>query len=503
MTQATTGVALGELVTELAPFAPTLAGSGGTRVSDVEQDSRRVTAGALFVARTGARENGQRFIGEALARGAAAVMIDAGVRLGPLSCPVLTVAELPRALAIAAEAVHRWPSRDLAVVGITGTNGKTTTAWLVQRALVNLGIRAARIGTLGFEFEGRAGDLELTTPEADALSRSLAVVKQSGGTHVAMEVSSVALVQHRVDGVRFDVAAFTNLTRDHLDFHGTFEAYRDAKGRLFRELGPRAAVLEVGDPFGRELAREAAGRAVTVGPGAFIDGSFLQAMPDGLRGDVLVDGRRFSLRSRLVGRHNADNLMLALGILRALGHDTERAVAALAGVGPAPGRLERCDAEGDDCTVLVDYAHTPDALLRVLAAVEPPPPARLLCVFGCGGERDPGKREPMGRAVGQTADFAIITNDNPRGEPPEEIASAVERGLCSAGAAYEICLDRAEAIDRAIAGAAPGDVVLIAGKGHEPYQIIGAQRLSFDDREQARLALARRRAAAGGRTWRR
>lgn len=501
------GLSLRELALELSAFAPQLSGDPDTVVTDVDQDSRRVVSGALFVARAGGNTDGLRFAESALGRGARALMVAADTAVSELGCPVLRVRELSRALAFAAEAVHGWPSRRVKVVGVTGTNGKTTVTWLVQRALGALGLPTARIGTLGFEFGAERDDVHLTTPEADVLSRYLASVRQAGATHAVMEVSSVALVQGRVDALRFDVAAFTNLTRDHLDFHGTFDAYRQAKAKLFHELGPRAAVLNLDDAFGRALCTTTGAALVRVGSSASevgldrdlrlaldIDGSELVASSSGIAGNVRVFGHESVLSSPLIGKHNAENLLVALGILNALGVDGERAAEALGAVGPAPGRLERCDGPDDDCVVLVDYAHTPDALERVLSAVKPAAPARLTCVFGCGGERDPGKRAPMGRAVGERADYAIITNDNPRRESPESIAAAVEQGLVPTGTSYEVCLDREQAILRAVLRAEVGDVVLIAGKGHEPYQLLGTRELTFDDREQARLALARRRA---------
>jgi UDP-N-acetylmuramoyl-L-alanyl-D-glutamate--2,6-diaminopimelate ligase len=306
-------------------------------------------------------------------------------------------------------------------------------------------------------------------------------------------VSSVALVTARVEALCFEVAAFTNLTRDHLDFHGNLEAYRAAKARLFLELGPQVSVLNQDDEFGRWLAERAPGRVITVGSSRDCDiqGTELVARPEGVVGELSAFGRRLEVRTRLVGRHNAENLLVAFG-------DLALAAAALSEVEPVPGRLERCDGSDDDCVVLVDYAHTPDALERVLTALSPVRGGKLICVFGCGGQRDPGKRFPMGKAVGERAQLAILTNDNPRGESPEAIAEQVEEGLRATGARYEVILDREAAIERAVSGAEPGDVILLAGKGHETYQLIGSQTLPFDDREVARQALRRRRAAREG-----
>jgi UDP-N-acetylmuramoyl-L-alanyl-D-glutamate--2,6-diaminopimelate ligase len=464
-------------------------------VLDVEQDSRSVGPGALFAARHGGKTDGLRYAEDAVRRGAVAVLVGADAALPELGCPVLRVRDVARALPFAAEAVHGYPSRSLRLVGVTGTNGKTTTAWLVQRALEELGVRCARLGTLGFELAGQTDETHLTTPEADAISRALALTRRQGGTHAVMEVSSVALAGARVEALAFEVAAFSNLTHDHLDFHGTFDAYRAAKARLFRDLRPGAAVLNVDDEFGRWLAGNTDARVLRVGmgDGCEVSGAGLRAAPTGVAGHVVVRGERVELSTRLVGRHNAENLLLGLGILASLGVEPAKAAKALGRVDPVPGRLERCDGPADDCVVLVDYAHTPDALERVLAALSPAS-GRSICVFGCGGDRDPKKRAPMGRAAGERASYSILTNDNPRSESPEAIAATVEQGLRAAGASYEVCLDRERAIERAVSLAGPGDVVLIAGKGHETYQLIGGLTLPFDDRKQARLALERRRA---------
>jgi len=497
---ASSGLTLAELVTELSAFEPQLVGDASTRVVDVEQDSRSVATGSLFVARTGSHTDGLRFVRDAERRGAAAVMIAAGAQAPQLDCPVLRVRELPRALGVAAEAVHHHPSRGVRLAGITGTNGKTTISWLVQRALEDLDVCCGRIGTLGIEAAGQHQETPLTTPEADTISRGLAWMRGLGATHAAMEVSSVALATARVDALTFQVAAFTNLTRDHLDFHGSFEAYHQAKTRLFLELGPEVSVLNQDDEFGRWLTEHAPGRVITVGSTGECDiqGAELVARPEGVVGTLTAFGRRLELRTRLVGRHNAENLLVAFGVLAAFGADLALAAAALSEVEPVPGRLERCDGSDDDCVVLVDYAHTPDALERVLTALSPVRGGKLICVFGCGGQRDPGKRFPMGKAVGERAQWAILTNDNPRGESPQAIAEAVEAGLRATGVRYEVWLDREVAIERAVSGAEPGDVILLAGKGHETYQLIGSRSLPFDDREVARAALGRRRALRQG-----
>ncbi len=477
------GLSLGHLAVELSRVGARLQGDAGVSVTDVRHDSRLILPGDLFVARPGTKADGARFVADAVSPGASAVLAD---RQSPL--PELGVA-------LAAEAIHGHPTRQLGVVGITGTNGKTTTSFLIAEAIDAAGSAAARLGTLGYSFRGDVVDESLTTPEADDVSRLAARALSRGASHLVMEVSSIALTQARVDAVSFEVAALTNLTQDHLDYHGSMEAYARAKARLFEELSPRVAVINVDDPWGAALAETAPGRVIRVGRGAEADICPLavQLSASGIRGQVRLPSGVVPLESRLVGAHNLDNLLLALGVSEALGLDGARAARGLAAAAAAPGRLERCDGPSDDITVLVDYAHTPDALRRVLEAVRGLSPGNIHCVFGCGGDRDPEKRSKMGAAASMAASRVTITSDNPRSEDPAAIAAAVEIGLWGSGTPYDIVLDRRTAIDRAILGAAPGDLLLLAGKGHEPYQIVGSEKRAFDDRIEARRALVERR----------
>ena len=493
------GFPVSGLLGVLAAEAPRLLGDGSVRLFGVRQDSRQVEPGDLFVARSGGKVSGASFAERAVERGAVALVVERGAPLPHVSVPMLEVADARRSLALAAEAVYGSPSRDLAVVGITGTNGKTTTAWLVERALSGVGERPARLGTVGFAFGGQSVDSALTTPEADDISRYAAGVRDAAGTHFVMEVSSIALTLERVRALHFKVAAFTNLTQDHLDFHASMSEYAETKAQLFTDLQPETSVLNVDDAFGAELAQRAHGRVIRVSKraGADVYPEMVTVDAQGIRGTIHAPSGRVLLESRLVGQHNLENLLLALGVLEALGVDLALAARALGSAPQVPGRLERCDEPGDDLLVLVDYAHTPDALERVLDAARTMTTGRVLCVFGCGGDRDPQKRPKMGQAVGGRADYAIVTNDNPRSEEPGAIAAAVELGLRQTSGAYEVELDRARAIDRAVALAGPGDVVLIAGKGHEPYQIIGHETHQFDDRVEARRALLTRRARGG------
>lgn len=495
------GLTLRELAELLVDHDPVIKGDPEVRVSGVQQDSRRVVPGELFAARSGAKNQGASFAQQALALGARAILTDKTAPLSVSGTSTLRVDGLSTALARAAEAVYGFPSRSLPVIGITGTNGKTTTSFLIEHGLSQLGGRPARLGTLGFSFAGRSYPTEHTTPEADELSRLIARARADRATHFVMEVSSHALEQQRVAALSFEVAAFTNLSRDHLDFHGSMDRYAAAKSRLFTELSPSKAVINLDDPLGRTLAETTAARVTGV---ARNHPAELQALETSfeateIRASLRVHRESFPFRSRLLGAHNLENLLVALGTLLALGYPPREAIAALESAASVPGRLERCDTPSDDLLVAVDYAHTPDALERVLKTLRPLTQGRLLCVFGCGGARDPGKRSKMGEVVAQGADSAVITNDNPRTEPPEQIASAVASGFSGTKTPWVIELDRARAIDGAIQRAAPGDVVLIAGKGHESYQIFGTERRPFDDRDEARRALETRRRVRGAR----
>jgi len=522
------GMTLAEIAREIAGSVVS-DGDAAVRVYGVQHDSRRVMPGDLFVVRKGEKHDGRAFVAQAIERGAAALLAAHDLPLDAPRVPVLRVPDIADGLAYAAAAVYGHPAFSLDIIGITGTNGKTTTTHLVRAAIdgaLGTGALTARgtavpsftgvVGTVGHTYAGRTIEAAHTTPEADELARVLAVMRKRGATHVAMEVSSIALVLRRVAAVRFRVAAFTNLTQDHLDFHGSMEAYAAAKLSLFTAMGPGLAVVNVDDPFGEKIAAAAKCKVVRVRtrPGASDADVFPESVETsgkGMRIVAHVPGAAHGtveIATRLVGAHNVENMLVAIGIVSALELDVDRAAAALAIETGAPGRLERCDGPDDDIVVLVDYAHTPDALGRVLDAVRGGG-ARVLCVFGCGGDRDPSKRRPMGEAVGTRADVAIVTSDNPRTEDPAAIARPVEEGVAVglsrvdardvAGGAkgYVVELDRRAAIETAIASARAGDVVLIAGKGHEDYQIVGTEKRPFDDRIEARRALESRRRSVG------
>ncbi len=468
----------------------------------VFQDSRKVEPGAVFVVRKGAKSDGATFVADALARGAVAVLVERGQGTSDWGAPVIEVSDVRQAIGRAASLVYGDPSARLEVVGITGTNGKTTTAWLAAAAIQGAGGRPGIVGTVGYVFEDLKLEAPHTTPEADDLMRIVSQMRARGASHLVMEVASHALSQARADALKYRVAAFSNLTQDHLDFHGNMESYGRAKARLFLELAPRVSVINVDDPFGAKLAGELAGRnvlRVSAKGAAEADVASVEAgsFENGIRVRVRTPSGPAVIDSRLIGAHNLDNLLLALGIGVALELPLEPVVRALSAAGIVPGRLERCDRPSDDVMVLVDYAHTPDALDRALAVLRPIAAARggrVACVFGCGGDRDPTKRAPMGGVVGRLADLAVVTSDNPRSEDPGVIIEQILVGLSGSASQVAIEPDRQRAIQQTIAGAKPGDVVLLAGKGHETYQIVGKVTRHFDDREEARAALAERRA---------
>ncbi len=470
-----------------------------TNVLDITLDSREVRRGGLFLALRGGRSHGLDFAADAAARGASAVLWEPGPGIAaPVLPPAVfaaPVADLGNLVGRIADRFFGRPSSQLHIVGLTGTNGKTTCAYLIAQCLERLKFDAAYMGTIG---RGRIGALEApthTTPDAVSVHRTLAQFKSQGVRVVAMEVSSHALDQGRVDGVRFHSAAFTNLTRDHLDYHPSIQAYGAAKARLFEIEDLQHAIINIGDSFGRELAQRYAGRAAltvvwigageTGGPGA----SSLHASAVALERhgvSMSIDGSFGTLRlsTQLLGRFNAENSLVVLGCLLALGVPLADAAAALAQCTAPPGRMELIEpkARGKPLAV-IDYAHTPDALAKALSSLREHCRGALWCVFGCGGDRDPGKRPMMGAIADELADQIIVTDDNPRSEDPKDIIRGIAGGIKSHD--VRVIHDRAAAIAAALNEAAAADVVLIAGKGHEDYQIYGATRRRFSDRQEA------------------
>jgi UDP-N-acetylmuramoyl-L-alanyl-D-glutamate--2,6-diaminopimelate ligase len=469
-------------------------------VHGLTDDSRRVMAGGCFVAVRGLHVDGHRFIPQAVERGARAIVAEPPDPLPGREVGRILVPDTRWALPRLADAYFGHPSQALTVVGVTGTNGKTTTTYLVEALLRARGLETGVIGTIRYVIRGQAREASQTTPDALELQALLAEMVAAGVGGVAMEVSSHALEQRRVDGVAFDVAIFTNLTQDHLDFHGTMERYAEAKRRLFSELlhaggKPGAtAVLNADDPVGARWAAELPGRVLTfgLGPGRAVRARRHESSLDGVTLEAETPAGPVRLASPLIGEHNVMNLLGAVATGIALGLAPEAIATALAGVTAVPGRFERVDA-GQDFLVVVDYAHTPDALRRVLETARRLTPGRLGVVFGAGGDRDRGKRPLMGRIAAELADRAWLTSDNPRTEDPAAIIREIAAGVVPPPpGGYTTDPDRREAIREALSWGRAGDTVVIAGKGHETYQIIAGHSLPFDDRLVAHEILTTR-----------
>ena len=455
-------------------------GPPDVEVSGLAYDSREVAPGDLFFCVTGLTSDGHEFAPAAVERGAAALVVERPLGLG------VPEVEVPSARAAMAPAAARFfgdPTSRLAVAGITGTNGKTTTAWLVRHLLEAGGTPTGLLGTVTSVIGGREEPVVRTTPEAIDLQATFARMESSGDRVAAMEVSSHALDLHRADAIHWAVAVFTNLTQDHLDFHGTMDEYFAAKRRLF-EAGPRVAVVNVDDPHGRRLAEG----AITYGIESEADWRAidLRTALTGSRFRVASPAGEMEVRSPLPGRFNVLNALGALATASALGADPEAAARSLSDFAAVPGRFQPVD-EGQDFAVLVDYAHTPDSLENVLDAARELTGGRVIVVFGAGGDRDRGKRPLMGEIATRLSDLAIVTSDNPRSEDPEAIVAEI---LAGAGPAAEAIVDRRAAIARAVEAAGPGDVVVVAGKGHEQGQeFAGGRKEPFDDVGVAREAL--------------
>lgn len=466
-------------------------------VTGVESDSRNVRAGNLFVACAGGNRHGLEFVEEAVARGAVAIAWEAGVA-PELSVPGVHVPGLAGKLGVIAARFHDTPAASLALLGITGTDGKTSCAHVLAQAYAQLGESCGYLGTLGFGLLPDLSPATHTTPDPIGLQSWLARLRDAQARTVALEVSSHALDQGRVDGLVFDVAVLTNIGRDHLDYHGTLAAYIAAKRRLFEGQRIKAAVLNVDDQYGALWLNELAPGVDAVAYGLdapvipeharHVIARDVLATPQGLSLTIDSSWGDLALESPLLGRFNAYNLLAALAVLLVRGVTPQAAIRALSQVSTVPGRMELVDADARRPMVVVDYAHTPGALEQALRAVSEHAIGRVFCVFGCGGERDTGKRPLMAAAAAANADALWVTDDNPRNENPVSIVRDILAGL-PAGTPATVEHDRGKAIADAIAGAAPGDAVLIAGKGHERYQFIGTERRDFDDREAARRVL--------------
>jgi len=470
-------------------------GDTSVAVGAVRDDSRLVEPGDLYVAVRGLRADGHSFVASAIERGAVAVVVE---RELPVAVPQVIVTDGATALGHLIGRALGDPSKAMTLIGITGTNGKTTTTYLVESMLASAGARPGVIGTVEYRCGGYNGsqalkfDASYTTPTPQILHETFAALRDAGCSHVVMEASSIALAAARLAGVTFQVAAFSNLTQDHLDVHGSMVAYRDAKRLLFSDHLDGTAVVNIDDPEGEGMASMARARVVRVsaaGAPADVRVTSHDSTVRGIHAELATPRGPLAVEARpLIGHYNVANLALAIGIAEAL--DLPRAaiargIAALPGV---PGRVERVE-NAADLDIFVDYAHTPDALHNVLSALRPLTRRRLICVFGCGGDRDPTKRPRMGAEVCALADLAVVTSDNPRTEDPGAI---IDQILVGVPRPFAVDVDRARAIRAAISAAVPGDVVVIAGKGHEDYQILGTTKHHFDDREQAALAVSQR-----------
>jgi len=475
-----------------------LRGDASLPVHAITDDSRAVTAGSLFVAVKGERVDGHRFVEQAIKAGAVAVVAQAAVASGPL--PFVQVADSRKALGLLGSRFHGDPSARLKMIGVTGTNGKTTTTYLCKSLLEGIGRRVGLIGTVGCQIGQETLPASHTTPGALDLQALLMKMVEGGLTDAVMEVSSHALALDRTAGCEYDVAVFTNLTQDHLDFHHTMDEYFEAKLRLFTGLagGQKAgkrAIVNLDDPRGGAIR---AACPVPVWGYAIKNQADLKAERvrlslAGTAFTAATPAGSFVVESRLVGEHNVYNLLGAIGVALHSGATSNQVCEAAARITNVPGRFERVSS-GQDFTVVVDYAHTEDALLRLLTAAQTLKTGRIITVFGCGGDRDRGKRPKMGRAAVEYSDVVILTSDNPRTEDPLAILHEVEIGVREAlerrnHVQYHMVPDRREAIGAAIHEARRDDMVLIAGKGHEDYQIIGTRKFHFDDREVAREAI--------------
>ncbi len=486
-------MSLAELLPDVPAVPPTLS------VTGLVQDSRAIAPGNAFVAIGGFGTHGLHFTAQARAAGAAAILFEPPVPADVPAPPAdaIAVPGLRARMGTMADTFHGRPSAAMATVGVTGTNGKTSTVQLLAQAWTLRGRRAGTIGTLGAGLYGAHAPTGFTTPLVLQMHALLADLRDAGADAVAMEVSSHALDQGRVDGVHFRIGVFTNLTRDHLDYHGDMAAYGAAKARLFAWPGLEAAVVNLDDAHGRALHAALAPSLRRIGTsargddGAEVRAEHVVLDAAGIRFDLRIGDGREPVRSPLLGRFNVDNLLAVAGVMHALGEAPADIAATLARLAPIAGRMNRLGGGDGQPLVVVDYAHTPDALEQALSGLRAHAAGRIVCVFGCGGERDRGKRPQMAAVAEAGADAVVVTDDNPRGEDGDAIVAEILAGFARRDA-VTVQRDRAAAIRRAVGDAGPGDIVLVAGKGHEPYQEIHGVRHDFDDSLVARAALEAR-----------
>lgn len=480
----------------LSQLLPDVVLSHDPPITGLVLDSRAVRPGNAFVAIAGFGAHGLGFVDQARAAGAAAILFEppAPVEL-PAPADAIAVPGLRTRMGSMADQFHGHPSRAMTMVGVTGTNGKTSTVQLLAQAWHLLGTVSGSIGTLGVGLYGDVVPTGFTTPLVLQMHEVLAQLRDQGAKAIAMEVSSHALDQGRVDAVHYDVAVFTNLTRDHLDYHGDMARYGAAKARLFHRAGLKAAVVNLDDSFGSELLRTVDAGIARIGVSsrgaqqATLRADSLKLDGRGIAFDLVVGGARHPVQSPLLGRFNVDNLLAVAGVLHALGHAPGAIAALIAQLQPIAGRMNRLGGERGLPTVVVDYAHTPDALEQALQSLQGHLQGRLFCVFGCGGERDAGKRPQMAAIAERLADQVIVTDDNPRGEDGDAIVADILAGF-TAPDAVTVQRNRARAIGLAVKLAGAGDIVLLAGKGHEPYQEVRGVKHDFDDTLVAAAALS-------------
>ncbi len=489
-------------------------GNPDIEIKRISYNSRKVRDGDLFAAIPGTVQDGHAFIPDAHACGASAFLVSEEISLSDR--PVVRVPDVRLAMGMLAGRILGNPSHHLDVTGITGTNGKTTLSYLLEAILNASGEKAGVIGTVNYRYQEKTRPAPTTTPESVDIHEMLCEMKKAGVSHVFLEVSSHALDQRRVSGLRLKQAVFTNLSQDHLDYHHDMESYFSAKEKLFTEVGPGrweidrpaglepgASVINMDDSYGLRLMQKAPGRVVGYGmnhPDAEVRARILKLDSQGLEMEIMTGKKKFKVKSSLIGRHNAMNIIAAAASAFEMGLSTSVVKKGIASLERVPGRLEPVQ-NTQGIIVLVDYAHTPDALAQAIKATREVSRGRLILVFGCGGDRDRRKRPRMGEIAGKGADLVVITSDNPRSEDPRAIIDEILPGIKMSGArelhgmskakrGYKVEKSRKQAIEMAVAEANPGDVILIAGKGHEDYQILGDSRIHFDDREIAAKALA-------------
>jgi UDP-N-acetylmuramoyl-L-alanyl-D-glutamate--2,6-diaminopimelate ligase len=479
---------LAEIVKTMKP--QTVVGTLDQDITGITCDSRRVMPGNLFVAVPGERTDGHRFVEAAIDRGASAVVLERDAAANPRATRI-KVRDARRSMAQASAQFYNHPSQGLKVIGITGTNGKTTTAFMVRAIMEAAGIPCGLLGTVQYQIGQRVIPASRTTPDSVEIQDMMSQMLRAGCGSVSMEVSSHALDQQRVAEVDFDIAIFTNLSQDHLDYHGTMEEYFESKTRLFSALGTvrkaGRAVVNADNAHGRELIKRLGGDHAVLSYGvssaAIIRAEDVRVSAEGSYFVVHTPQGSIPMSLPLLGRYNVSNALAAIGASHALGIELRTVEAALAQFPPVPGRTEAV-AVPESYKVFIDYAHTADALRNVLATISEFTRGRVIVVFGCGGDRDKGKRKPMGEIAGELADFSILTTDNPRTEDPREIVKQIEQGFAAVTCSrYQVIEDRREAIERALDIARPGDAVLIAGKGHETYQEFADTVVPFHDRQ--------------------